>query len=418
VSLDGNLRVFSLTDIFQMLGMQRKSGMLTVEGPKDTIAVGFLTGRVVSVESSTHPLENRLGSLLVKAGLLSEAQLAIVLETQKKRQDRLGRLLVAERLVRPEDLREAFRIQVQRIVFGAFRWTDGRFRFSPQSAVDHDEEFFAPITTEAILLDAARTFDELPAAEQKISSNELVFRRAGGAYGTRLVTSGAAAGEDTLVVAKREAETWKWIDGVRTVGDIRERAFLPDLDVLKGISDLLDRGLIEEGHLRETPAAVALVPRPHFPTGAVVLWGLVAALGAFSLSFLPRNPANLFLRPVSENPPVRDLFRASSQARLLAVGRGVRVYYGTTGRYPRTLVDLVAAGVLDEGSLRDPYGRFYRYILRPEDGKFALYGRTSTGQIDLDLAHDGQLSPVSEPHPGGAARVSGTEKPPGVQVVR
>jgi hypothetical protein len=417
VSLDGNLRVFSLTDIFQMLGMQRKSGMLTVEGPKDTIAVGFVTGRVVSVESSAHPLENRLGSLLVKAGLLSEAQLAIVLETQKKQHDRLGRLLVAERLVRPEDLREAFRIQVQRIVFGAFGWTDGRFRFSPQSAVDHDEEFFTAIPTEAILLDAARTFDELPAAERKISSSELVFRRAGGAYALRLVTSGSAS-QDTLVVAKREAETWKWIDGVRTVGEIRERAFLPDLDVLKGISDLLDRGLIEEGHIRETPAAVAPVPRPHFPTGAVVLWLLVAALGAFSLSFLPRNPANLFLQPVSENPPIRDLFRASSQARLLAVGRGVRVYYGTTGRYPRTLVDLVAAGILEESSLKDPYGRFYRYILRPEDGKFALYGRTSTGQIDLDLAHEGQLSPVSEPHPGGVSPVSGTEKPPGVQVVR
>jgi len=194
VSLDGNLRVFSLTDIFQMLGMQRKSGILTVEGPKDTIAVGFLTGRVVSVESSSHPLENRLGSLLVKAGLLSETQLAIVLETQKKRQDRLGRLLIAERLVRPEDLREAFRIQVQRIVFGAFGWTDGRFRFSPQAAVEHDEELFSPIATEAILLDAARTFDELPAAERKISSNELVFRRAGGAYALRLTTSGPASG--------------------------------------------------------------------------------------------------------------------------------------------------------------------------------------------------------------------------------
>jgi len=144
---------------------------------------------------------------------------------------------------------------------------------------------------------------------------------------------------------------------------------------------------------------------------------LVAAIATFSVSLVPRNPANLFLRPVSENTPIRDLFRASSLARLLAVGRGVRVYYGTTGRYPRTLVDLVAAGILDERSLKDPYGRFYRYILRPEDGKFALYGYTSTGQIDLDLAHEGQLSPVSEPHPRGAAPIS-TEKPTGVQVVR
>jgi hypothetical protein len=121
---------------------------------------------------------------------------------------------------------------------------------------------------------------------------------------------------------------------------------------------------------------------------------------------------------VSENVPVRDLFKASSLARLLAVGRAVRVYYGSTGRYPRTLGDLVVSGVIDEDSLRDPYGRFYRYILRLEDGKFALYGRNASGQIDLDLAHEGQLAPVSEPRPLGPAPALAPERPPGVQVVK
>ncbi len=417
MSLDGNLRVFSLTEILQMLGMQRKSGILTVEGPKDTVTVGFLAGRVVSVESSSPPLENRLGSLLVKAGRLSEEELSGALEIQKKRRERLGRLLLAQGLVRPDDLREAIRIQVQRVLFAAFGWTDGRFRFSPQAAVDHDPEIFTSLPTEAILLEAARTFDELPAAEQKIPSNELVFRRASGAYSLNLVTSGGESEEGILVVAKREAETWKWIDGRRTVAEIRERAFLSDLDVLKGISALLDRGLIEEGYVRETPSAAPAAGRPRFSAGTVALWLPVLALAAISLSFLPRNPANLFLRPVRENVPMTHLFKATSLARLLAVGRAVRVYYGATGRYPRTLENLVTEGVLEESSLTDPYGRFYRYILRAEDGKFAIYGRNSSGQIDLDLAHEGTLAPVSEARPGLAPPAS-SDRPPGVQIVR
>ncbi|HEY3169933.1 MAG TPA: DUF4388 domain-containing protein, partial [Thermoanaerobaculia bacterium] len=304
MSLDGNLRVFSLTEIFQMLGMQRKSGILTVEGPKDTITVGFLTGRVVSIESSSHPLENRLGSLLVKAGRLSEDELAGALEVQKKRQDRLGRLLLAEGIVRSEDLREAFRIQLYRIVFGAFGWTDGRFRFEPQSVVDHDPDLFPPTPTESILLEAARTFDELPAAEQKVPSDELVFRRAASAHALRLVTSNAGNEEGALAVSKREAETWQWIDGRRTVGEIRERAFLSDLDVLKGISDLLDRGLIEEGHFRVTPSVVRPAARPpRFSAAALLLWLAVIAGAAISISFVPRNPVNLFFRPISENVP-------------------------------------------------------------------------------------------------------------------
>jgi Domain of unknown function (DUF4388) len=418
VSLDGNLRVFSLTEVFQMLGMQRKSGVLTVEGPKDTISVGLLTGRVVSVESTSTPIENRLGTLLVKAGKLSEEALADALDSQKRKQERLGRLLLAEAIVRPEDLREAFRLQVHRILFGAFGWTDGRFRFAPQATIDHDPEVFAPMPTESILLEAARVFDELPSAEQKIPSRDLVFRRTPAARDLLLLAQSNEDELGSIAVSKREAETWKWIDGKRTVGEIRERAFLSDLDVLKGISDLLDRGVIEEGPVRETPSATAPVRRRRLSLAAAGFWVAVLAGLAIALSFAPRNRANLLLGPVSENPPVRDFVKANSLARLLAVGRAVRVYYGSTGRYPRTIGQLAAEGILDEASLRDPYGRFYRYILRPEDGKFALYGRNAKGEIDLDLAHEGQLAPVAEARPEGTSPAVQLERPPGVKVVR
>lgn len=418
MSLDGNLRVFSLTEIIQMLGMQRKTGLLTVEGPKDTITLGFDAGRVVSVESSSNPIENRLGTLLVKAGRLSPEDLSLALERQRKGSERLGKLLLREETVRLEDLREAFRIQVHGVLFGAFGWTDGRFRFAPQANVDHDPDVFPPLAAESILLEAARTFDELPAAEQKIPSNELVFRRVAGARALKL-TSSASAEEGTMTVTKREAETWKWIDGRRTVGEIRERAFLADLDVLKSMSDLLDRALIEEGHVRES--APVPVARSRFPFATLAPWLPLVALAALSIVLMPRNPANLLFRPVRENSPVARLLEAASLARLSTLGRAVRVYHGSTGHYPRTLADLVSAGVVAQAALRDPYGRPYRYILRAEDGKFALYGRNASGDIDLDLSHEGSLAPVSEVRPSSGAAPTAPvvrDRPPGVQIVK
>lgn len=418
MSLDGNLRVFSLTEILQMLGMQRKTGLLTVEGPKDTIMLGFVTGRVVSVESSSNPIENRLGTLLVKAGRLSAGDLSVALERQKKIPERLGRLLLREETVRPEELREAFRIQVHGILFNAFGWIDGRFRFTPQANVDHDPDLFPPLAAESILLEAARTFDELPVAEQKIPSNELVFRRVAGARALELTSSGAA-GEGTMTVSKREAETWKWIDGRRTVGDIRQRAFLSDLDVLKSISDLLDRALIEEGYVRES--APVPTSRSRIPFATVVPWLPVIVLAGASIALMHRNPANLLFRPARENVPVARLIKSGSLAELSTLGRAVRVYHGSTGRYPRTLGDLVSAGVVPETALRDPYGRSYRYILRPEDGKFAIYGRNASGQIDLDLAHEGTLAPVSEIRPSAGSAPTAPivqDRPPGVQIVK
>ena len=418
MSLDGNLRVFSLTEVFQMLGMQRKSGVLTVEGPKDTISVSFLSGRVVSVESSSNRIDDRLGSLLVKAGRLSEAELASALELQRKRQERLGKLLLTKEIVRAEDLREALRIQVNRILFTAFGWTDGRFRFAPQAVIEHDPDVFPPLPTESILLEAARTLDELPRAEQKVPSSELVFRRVSSAHAMRLVAGSTSNEEGAPPVSKREAETWKWIDGRRTVGEIRDRAFLSDLDVLKGISDLLDRGLIEEGHPRAAPRPAEPARRRAVPMAAILISIPVIAAAVIATSLAPRNPANLLLQPVAQNRPVRDLLKADSLARLLTVGRAVRVYYSATGRYPRTLGQIVAEGILSEDALLDPYGRFYRYILRPEDGKFALYGRSASGQIDLDLAHEGQLAPVAEARPAAAPPPPPPARPSGVKVIR
>jgi hypothetical protein len=417
VSLEGNLRVFAVTEIFQMLGMQRKSGILTVEGSKDTVTIGFFNGRIVSADSLSRPLENRLGSLLVKAGLLSEEGLSGSLEAQKRRHERLGRLLLSQNLVRVEDLREALRIQVHRIVFSSFGWTEGRFQFSPQAVVEQDAELFPPLAPESILMEAARTFDELPAAEQKFLSNDVVFRRAADAFALRLVT-GVTSEDGTLTVSKREAETWKWIDGRRSVNDILERAFLSDLDALKGISDLLDRGLIEEGAARETPIVATEIPPAGFRFGLIGRWLPLVALAALSFVLAPRNRANLLLQSPAQNPPVRELFQATSLARLQTVGRAIRVYYGSTGRYPRTLMDLVVGQVLEEDALRDPYGRFYRYILRPEDRKFALYGRNPAGGIDLDLIHEGQLAPVSEVRPAAITPSSPVERPPGVEVLR
>ncbi len=417
MSLDGNLRVFSLTEILQMLGMQRKTGILTVEGPKDTITLGFSSGNVVSVESSSNPIDNRLGALLVKAGRLSANDLSLALENQKKGAERLGRLLLRQETVRPEDLREALRIQIHGILFTAFGWVDGRFRFAPQPTVDHDAELFPALATESILLEAARTFDELPTAEQKIPSKELVFRRVAGARSLKLTSSGAAE-EGTVTVSKREAETWKWIDGRRTVGEVRERAFLSDLDVLKGISDLLDRALIEEGYVRESAPASAT--RSLVPFAALVPWLPVIVVAAFSIALMPRNPANLLLRP-GENVPISRLVKSGSVAELTTLGRGVRIYHGSTGSYPRTLADLVARGVVPETALRDPYGRSYRYILRPEDGKFAIYGRNASGEIDLDLVHEGTLAPVSETRPSAGAAPTAPvdrDRPPGVHLVK
>jgi hypothetical protein len=401
-----------------MLGLQRKTGVLVVEGDEDSISVSFLNGQVVAAESQARRLENRIGSLLLRAGYLSPEQLDHVLAMQEETGQRLGGLLVQERLIEPAELREALRLQISRIVYSAFRWPDGNFRFGQEGMAEYDADQMAPVSVETILMEAAQIVDEWPLLQAKAGPLEAVYRRAPGVENLNLVIGEKNPPEGTLSVSRSEAETWRWINGRLSTGDIMERAFLSDFEVLKGVVDLLGRHLIEPGRIEEElPAPPPVEAPPAEGRGrAIALWAALALLLAASVYLIPRNPANLFLRPLGETPESADLLRAISLNRAVAIERAVRIYYDSSGRYPRSLEDLVIAGILPEDGLRDPYGRFYRYILRAEDGKFGLYGRNAAGQIDLDLSLERSLAPVSELRPA-PSRPARTDTRPDVLVV-
>ena len=421
MGLEGTLKVFSLTEIFQMLGLQRKTGILSVEGEDDAITISFLGGSVVAAESEVRRLDNRLGNLLLRAGYVTQEQLDKVLAIQKETRQRMGFLLVREGLVEPAELREALRLQISRIVYSAFRWPDGRFHFTQEGTVDYDADHMAPVSTDTVLMEAAQIVDEWPLLERKVGALATVYRRAPGVEKLNLVANQKNTPEGTLSVSRPEAETWRWIDGRRSIGDIMERAFLSDFEVLKGTADLASRNLIEVGKVEDDvlealPELEAPVPMRASPSRALGLWAALVVLAALSAYLLPRNPANVLWRPPGEVREVADLAKAISLNRAVAIERAIRIFYDSSGRYPRGLEDLVVAGILDEDSLRDPYGRFYRYILRAEDGKFGLYGRSARGQIDLDLSLERSLAPVSELRPAPSRPQEQTERP-SVQVV-
>jgi hypothetical protein len=149
---------------------------------------------------------------------------------------------------------------------------------------------------------------------------------------------------------------------------------------------------------------------------AIGLWAVLLVLVAASVRRLPQNPSDLLLRPARDSQEANDLLKAVSLSRLASLERAVRVYYDSSGRYPTSLEDLLGSGVLTREGETDPHGRPYRYILRPQEGKFSLYGRNARGDIDLDLTFERSLAPVPESRPPNPA--THQDKRPGVQVVQ
>ena len=66
MALEGTLRDFSLADIFQLIGLQRKTGILTLTSETESITVTFENGMVVMADSSSKRLEDRIVSWPVR----------------------------------------------------------------------------------------------------------------------------------------------------------------------------------------------------------------------------------------------------------------------------------------------------------------------------------------------------------------
>src|SRR5213592_3975513 len=177
MALEGTLRDFSLADIFQLIGLQRKTGVLTLRGKDDNVTVTFLDGKVVGADSASHRLENRLGHVLMKSGMLTQEQLARALEIQKETLQRLGFILTHYQIISNDSLKQALQLQILQIVYRLFRWKDGDYHFSQETTIEYDRDNVVPISAESILMEGARMIDEWPIIEKRIRSYDIVFRK-------------------------------------------------------------------------------------------------------------------------------------------------------------------------------------------------------------------------------------------------
>jgi len=407
MALEGTLRDFSLADILQLISLQHKTGLLTVRGSADTVTLGFLDGMLVSAESTAQRLDTRLGTVLVKTRHLTAEALARALEMQAQTLQRLGFILLKNGFCSAQDLRDGLDIQIKRIAYGLFRWTDGDYVFEQTEQVDYDAESTTPIAVERLLMEGARMIDEWPIVEKVVWSLDIVYQRVPVAQpvipaededavedveDSMLARRGREKDLDPIRVSRAEWSVYELVDGARSVAEINELAFLSEFDGCKACFDLVSRGLIEESAPRpeELPkeALLADVParvRPaRRPLDLGLLAGLVLAvlaLGAFRLQ--SKNPLNLLTLPPRRVALVDGFKKSLSLLKLRRLAEGVDSYTLLSGRPPETVGALVDSHILAPADLMDPWGAAYRYIVR--DDKFYLVGFDPLGHTDPDL---------------------------------
>jgi len=424
MELEGTLRDFSLADIFQLIGLQRKTGVLTLRSKDDTVTVTFLDGKVVGADSLSHRLENRLGHVLIKSGVLGQDQLNRALEIQKETLQRLGFILTHYGIISADSLRQAIQQQIMQIVYRLFRWKDGDYHFSQETTIEYDRDNVVPITAESILMEGARMIDEWPIIEKRIRSYDMVFRKkltdqeivvVGAEEADEVDFDGTSAkrrkglGADKIRISDEEKAIYDLVDGTVTVSDIVEVSRFSEFDTNKALYERLTRDLIEEvkglgaaavleqsAPLDETEVAETPVPLP--------LVAVLALVAIISIGTSFKNPLNA-IRPLGTSQPstAAETMKAISMARIQQVGETIEKYNAVTGHLPGKLQDL-APNYISASVLRDPWGHPYKYLPQPQ--RYLVIGFTPDDKPDTDLflshlVDAGPTTPIQKTMTGG-----------------
>ncbi len=376
MALKGTLKDFSLADIFQLIGIQRKTGVLTLKNKDDVVTVAFVEGEVVAADSLHRRLEDRLGSVLVKSGRITEVQLQEALRVQKNTLKRMGNILVNLKFIDAATLQEALQVQISQMVYRLFRWRDGEYDFSQEGRVDYDRENVVPMSAESILMEGARILDEWPMIEKGLKSFNTVFRRANVEIATGEVPSqgGQEPEEEAQTVTLNDEERliYDRVDGNLSVQEIVERSRLSEFDTCRILFELLTRQIIEE--VASPAQKKARAARKEVRDSSPVLIGfgfllLILVTGAVSIyraepwlvRMVNQEPLGSLLSPTVGEPQVDRLQLAIGRSRLQRIEFALDVYYLLNRGYPINLESLVMASLLEPADLKDPWGRLYLY---------------------------------------------------------
>jgi hypothetical protein len=453
MAVEGTLDVFRLPEILQVISHQRKTGILTVQGESDIVAVSFLDGAVVAADALNQTVEEKLGEVLAREGIAGRDRFAEVAAAAQQGEGRLLDLLVERGVVARAELMAAMRTQTYDLLFELLRWERGEFKFYSGDEVAY-EEGFRPIPIEELLLRAiAEEEDDGGAA---LPARGVLYARAEPPRSELRDRVGPPRpGEErdgVLWLSEDERRLWELLAAPQSVEELTAASGLGEHQVRFALYRFLAAGAaetFEPGEAGEPEPLAAPPPLPEplaAPAPRPVRPQPVELPGEETLERLTRGPEPAPL-PVSERAaagraagaiahllalvvvaaagaalvrsPVGFLLPfpwqegergAEAAVRFDAVAvridRAAKTWFLLEGGFPESLGRLLGPGLLGAGDLTAPGGRPYAYASGPD-----AY-RLRPAETPEDAGHGEAISGNFLLDPDFQAATSGGQSPP------
>lgn len=370
MALEGTIKEFGLADIFQLIGLQKKTGVLFLKGAEGTINIHFEDGMVVKVENSRMSPRYLTGNILINRGKINDTQLRDALEIQKSTGQKVGQALIGQGLINKDELRDALNHQMCENIYSAFRWKGGDYKFY-QDKVDYDRNTIVPINFENILMDGVRLMDEWPRIEKKLPSQDAVLKKAA----VHESHEDSEAGEEDIFasgdgkkagsLSKEASSIIRMVDGRVSIYEIIESSSLGEFDTCKAIVELLDKGYVVKTGDRPQ---ILSEPEPSEPVTREPLNLQYAPIAFMVLSLLLVVFQATGTRKIM-SAGVTGLVELKTPFALNQVKRvydNSVLYYFDFGSYPESVDKLVQLDYVSGSDIVDPWGGKLQIVNSPD----------------------------------------------------
>lgn len=249
MALLGTLKGFGVTEIFQLISQQMKTGTLILSTSKATISLAFNNGTIEGIKSDAWEMDPR-AELLIKGSFIYERDYKSALENERKKTNAWFDILINQGKLKKIFLERASNAVIRTILLEVFQWKEGNYRFEDWE-VDNDSMLSCHVPTEGLILDTLRVIDEWPMIKQKIPPVD---------YCPVTIMPLTEEIVQKYRLGAVDMHIFDLIDEKRTVENIVRQSLEPSFEALSSLVKLIDCGLVEvfpQGTLEARDSSIA-----------------------------------------------------------------------------------------------------------------------------------------------------------------
>lgn len=232
--LAGDVSVISISEVLQLLELQRQTGALNIATRSSEVTLYLHKGNLDLVISRGMHDEFLISRYLVQRGWVTRARLEEILADRGGPPMLLGERLVAAGILGPEEIKEALNRQSSELVYEIVRWKSGWFSFVLGATHPAAVQASLGLSTSALAVEGFRRVDEWRLIEGSFRFTDVLYRD-----NAALMRIG-----DHAALTRLEQDVLSLIDGRRSVRQVVEASKASSFEACKIIYQFINSRVI------------------------------------------------------------------------------------------------------------------------------------------------------------------------------